>query len=89
LAELPTPGVSSPEPDKNNASPNPLRTPPKEKDSDDGMRESPSALTLFLVMLVLVVSGYFLIMKVIEISRNEDCLMSGRRNCAQTDTGSQ
>jgi hypothetical protein len=53
------------------------------------MRESPSALTLFLVMLVLVVSGYFLIMKVIEISRNEDCLMSGRRNCAQTDTGSQ
>jgi len=76
--------------DKNDARPEPLRSPPTKKDSGDDMRDSPSALTLFLVMLALVVSGYFLCMKVIAMARNEECLMSGRRNCAaMTDSNSE
>jgi hypothetical protein len=76
--------------DKNDARPEPLRSPPTKKDSGDDMRDSPSALTLFLAMLALVVMGYFLCMKMIDMSRNEECLMSSRHNCATlTDSNSE
>ena len=36
-----------------------------------------------MVVLALVcIAGYFFLMKLIDISREEDCLLGGRRNCA-------
>ncbi len=32
-----------------------------------------------------LVGGYFFLMKLIDMGRTEDCLMSGRRDCAQID----
>jgi hypothetical protein len=41
------------------------------------------------VLALVCVGGYFLLTKLVEISRQEDCLMGGGRNCAplQVPTG--
>jgi hypothetical protein len=41
-----------------------------------------AVLAFFLVIAVACVGGYFLLMKLIDMSRQEDCMLSGRRNCA-------
>jgi hypothetical protein len=41
-----------------------------------------SILAFFTVLAVACVGGYFLLMKLIDISRQEDCMLAGRRNCA-------
>jgi hypothetical protein len=45
-----------------------------------------------LVVLTLIalacVGGYFLLMKLIDVSRQEDCLLGGRRNCAPIEVPS-
>jgi hypothetical protein len=38
-------------------------------------------LAFFTVIAVICVGGYFLLMKLIDISRLEDCMMQGRMNC--------
>ena len=47
----------------------------------DGPPASAIALLLGAIAVGLV-AGYFLVMKLVDMSRTEDCLMSGRRNCA-------
>ena len=45
-----------------------------------------SAIALLLgAFAIALVGGYFLVMKLAGMSRMEDCLMSGRRNCAPID----
>jgi hypothetical protein len=39
-----------------------------------------------LVVLVLVVAGYFLMTALRQNASLEDCLMSGRKNCAPIET---
>ncbi len=44
-----------------------------------------SARDIFVVLTILAlacVGGYFLLMKLIDVSRQEDCLLGGGRNCA-------
>jgi hypothetical protein len=41
-----------------------------------------SILAFFTVLAVACVGGYFFLMKLIDISRQEDCMLAGRRNCA-------
>ena len=44
---------------------------------------SPRAIVAFLAIIALVcVGGYFLLMKLIDVSRQEDCLLASRTNCA-------
>ena len=44
---------------------------------------SPRVIVAFLAIIALVcVGGYFLLIKLIDVSRQEDCLLAGRRNCA-------
>jgi hypothetical protein len=53
-----------------------------------GRDSGPPALAIALVlgtMAVALVAGYFLVMKLVDMSRTEDCLMSGRRNCAPVE----
>lgn len=60
-----------------------------ENPNDDGASDSRRpALIGLLVVLLLVVVGYFLVTALRNNSRLEDCLMSGRRNCAPLDVPS-
>jgi hypothetical protein len=46
---------------------------------------APSAFAIsafFVILAVACVGGYFLLIKLIDISRQEDCMLSSRRNCA-------
>jgi hypothetical protein len=54
-------------------------------DSHDSRRP---ALLGLLVVAVLVVIGYFLVSSLRQESNREDCLMSGRTNCAPIETPS-
>jgi hypothetical protein len=56
--------------------------PPEKDPNDNGHHDSPSPRTMLLVILVLLVGGYFVCMKLIEMSLIQDCAMSGRHNCA-------
>lgn len=54
-------------------------------DDDD---HQPSQLRSFLMLLgicLLILGGWFLTQRLIANSRVEDCLMSGRKNCAPID----
>ena len=49
---------------------------------DEDTAPSGIALLVFFVILGLACTGgYFLVMKLIDISRQEDCMLGGRRNC--------
>jgi hypothetical protein len=41
-----------------------------------------AVLMFFTILAVAIVGGYFLLMKLIDMSRQEDCILGGRRNCA-------
>jgi hypothetical protein len=61
-------------------------TPPP--DEPHGHDSGPSGFAIALVLgafAIALVGGYFLVMKLVDMSRTEDCLMSGRRNCAPID----
>ena len=60
-----------------------------EKDNRSHARErdnqAPSAhaiLLFFVVFAIAMAGGYFLLMRPIDISRQEDCMLAGGRNCA-------
>jgi hypothetical protein len=53
--------------------------------SNQGRRKSHPAV-LFLVFIVLAVMGWFLIQNLTATSKLQDCMMSGRKNCAPIDT---
>lgn len=55
---------------------------PQDGGGDD---RGPSGIYVLMCLAGVVlacVGGYFLVMKLIDISRQEDCLLAGRRNCA-------
>ena len=46
-------------------------------------------IVVILTIIALVcVGGYFLLMKLIDVSRQEDCVLAGRRNCAPIEVPS-
>ena len=57
----------------------------KPQDGGGGNRGTPAVVILIdlMVIALVCVGGYFFLMKLIDISRQEDCLLAGRRNCAQ------
>jgi hypothetical protein len=53
----------------------------------DGKR--PSNIQVFLSLLgaaLALIGGYFLVMKLINMSRLEDCILSGSKNCVPIET---
>ena len=42
-------------------------------------------LAAFAFIIVLALAGVWLAMQIIEMRRNQDCILSGRRNCAPID----
>jgi len=60
---------------------------PPNGDSEETL--SPRAILVVLIAIALAcVGGYFLLMKLIDVSRQEDCLLAGRRNCAPIEVPS-
>jgi len=58
--------------------------------SGGGQTLSPRDILVILTIIALVcVGGYFLLMKLIDVSRQEDCLLAGRRNCAPIEVPSR
>jgi len=51
------------------------RTPPPQ-------RPGPSPMTLLIAVVVMIGLGYFLVVKLRDMARIQDCAMSGRTNCA-------
>ena len=49
---------------------------------DDSARSGIVILAFFTIITVLCIGGYFLLIQLIDISRQDDCILSGRRNCA-------
>ncbi len=60
--------------------------PQNEEPGPDSRR---SAVIGLLVVLALVVIGYFLMTALRQNANLEDCLMSGRRNCAPIEAPAQ
>lgn len=57
-------------------------------DAAENHRSAPSGIAIAVVLgalAVALVGGYFFIMKLVDMGRTEECLMSGRRNCAPVD----
>ena len=62
---------------------------PKPRNGAGEQPLSPLAILVILVTIGLVcVGGYFLLMKLIDVSRQEDCLLGGRRNCVPIEVPS-
>jgi hypothetical protein len=61
------------------------RSPPKRPQPSTGDHETLPGRFVAVVLLLLAaacVGGYFLLMKLIDVSRQEDCILASRRNCA-------
>jgi len=63
--------------------PSPSGAPRDGGGGDDWLPDS-FVLVILAVIALACVGGYFLLMKLIDISRQEDCFLAGRRNCAPT-----
>ncbi len=48
----------------------------------------PTILAILAIIALACAGGYFLLMKLIDVSRQEDCLLAGRRNCAPIEVPS-
>ena len=61
----------------------------KARNEDGEQTLSPLAIFVVLTIIVLVcVGGYFLLLKLIDVSRQEDCFLAGRRDCAAIEVPS-
>jgi hypothetical protein len=60
------------------------RSPSKGRNGAGGHETLPARfiLVILIVLAAVCVGGYFLLMKLIDVSREEDCMLAGRRNCA-------
>lgn len=65
----------------------PAGQPDSSPENDEGRSEGPSALVMLVVAVLLVGGGYLLSMKLADMSRLQDCVMSGRTNCAPIQAG--
>jgi hypothetical protein len=55
------------------------------KDGDDQALPGIIILIGLAILAAVCVAGYFLLMKLVDISREEDCALAGRRNCARIE----
>jgi hypothetical protein len=65
--------------------PNVANNPNNSDDYDDGGGNRRGALIGLVVTALLVIAGYYLMTMLRHQGQMEDCLMSGRSNCAPVD----
>ncbi len=62
------------------------RIPGKPANGDGGQTLSGRELVFVLMLVALaVVGGYFFLLKMIDVSRQEDCFLAQRKNCAPVE----
>jgi hypothetical protein len=61
----------------------------RSEDGDDGEQRRSAALIGLIIILVLAIAGVVVVRELREKSRLEDCLMSGRTNCAPIEVPSR
>jgi hypothetical protein len=54
----------------------------RDRGADQGLSDVGVLMNLAVLVLICL-GGYFLLMKLVEISRQEDCFLGGGRNCAR------
>jgi len=60
---------------------------PQSKDPDDEEdRPSPFGWFPIVILIVLIVGGLFVMFELRDVSNIQDCVQSGRKNCAPIDT---
>jgi hypothetical protein len=59
-----------------------MRGDPPQGDDQPPRSGGPSARTLLIAAVLMVAAGYFLSVKLRDMARLQDCVMSGRTNCA-------
>ena len=59
-----------------------------EAGADDDERTHPFGWVSLVVIAVLVVGAWLVITKLLDDTKMQDCIQSGRRNCAPIDTSS-
>jgi hypothetical protein len=57
----------------------------EEEDDDDGSNSSNRPLIALAFLVVLAIGGWLLISKLMDANKLQDCVMSGRKNCAPID----
>jgi hypothetical protein len=45
----------------------------------------PAILATLAVLALVLVGGYFFLLKMIDVSRQDDCVLAQRRNCAPSE----
>jgi hypothetical protein len=73
-----------PEPPPHQTDPEP--SPGGLQPDDDEDRASPFGWFPIVVLIVLVVGGLFVMFELRDVSNVQDCVQSGRKNCAPIDT---
>jgi hypothetical protein len=60
---------------------------PGEPDNADDERtlSGREILIVMTIIALVCVGGYFLLLKLIEVSQQDDCVLAQRRNCATAD----
>ena len=54
-------------------------------DSDGQTLSGREILVVMTIIALAVVGGYFFVMKLIDVSQQDDCVLAHRRNCAPTE----
>jgi hypothetical protein len=80
MPDAPTTPRSEPEPRPGASEPG------HNADDDDDDRPSPFGWFPILILIVLVVGGLFVMFELRDVSNLQDCVQSGRKNCAPIDT---
>jgi hypothetical protein len=55
-------------------------------DDDDDDRASPFGWFPLVILIVLIVGGLLVMFELRDVSNIQDCVQSGRKNCAPVDT---
>jgi hypothetical protein len=45
----------------------------------------PAIVAILAVLALVLVGGYFFLLKMIDVSRHDDCVLAQRRNCAASE----
>ena len=80
MPDAPTTPRSEPEPRPGTSEPG------HNAPDDDDDRPSPFGWFPILILIVLVVGGLFVMFELRDVSNLQDCVQSGRKNCAPIDT---
>jgi len=57
----------------------------RKRQLDEDRRHSDRALWMLALMLVLAIGGWFLVQRLMWMSKVEDCVMSGHDHCAPVE----